>query len=230
MAWAPASAAVFDLDGVLIDSRAAVRAAARAALAENGEAARTDAALDRLIGPPAGPAFAALIGAGEGSPRAAAVVDAYHRHYERVYLELTPLVGGMREVLDALRLPCALATAKALEFAAPLLDALGIAGRFAAVAAPALAAPDEPKPAIVARALAGLAAAAGEAAARDAVMIGDRSYDVEAAHANGIRAIGVTWGIGDRAELEAAGAERIARRPAELPGLLSRSGARRGSG
>jgi phosphoglycolate phosphatase len=54
-------------------------------------------------------------------------------------------------------------------------------------------------------------------------MIGDRSYDVEAAHANAIPAIGVTWGIGDRAELEAAGAEAIVDRPDELLGLLSRS-------
>ena len=61
-------------------------------------------------------------------------------------------------------------------------------------------------------------------------MIGDRSYDVDAAHANAIRAIGVTWGIGDRAELEAAGADAIVERPAELLALLSRSAERPGPG
>jgi phosphoglycolate phosphatase len=37
-------------------------------------------------------------------------------------------------------------------------------------------------------------------------MIGDRVHDVRAAHANGVRAIGVLWGYGSRDELEAADA------------------------
>jgi phosphoglycolate phosphatase len=38
------------------------------------------------------------------------------------------------------------------------------------------------------------------------LMLGDRRHDVEGARANGLRSIGVTYGYGDRAELEAAGA------------------------
>jgi phosphoglycolate phosphatase len=38
-------------------------------------------------------------------------------------------------------------------------------------------------------------------------MVGDRRHDVEGAHANGLQAIGVLWGYGSRAELEAAGAD-----------------------
>ena len=37
-------------------------------------------------------------------------------------------------------------------------------------------------------------------------MIGDRVHDVRAAHANGVRAIGVLWGYGSRGELAAADA------------------------
>ena len=44
-------------------------------------------------------------------------------------------------------------------------------------------------------------------------MVGDRSFDVIGAHANGIPCIGVTWGIGSREELEQAGARRDHRRP-----------------
>ena len=50
-------------------------------------------------------------------------------------------------------------------------------------------------------------------------MVGDRCYDVEAARACGLRAIGVTWGIGDRDELR--GADIIIERPAELYALLA---------
>ena len=50
-------------------------------------------------------------------------------------------------------------------------------------------------------------------------MVGDRHYDVEAARACGLRAIGVTWGIGDRDELRDA--DIIVDRPAELHELLA---------
>ena len=44
---------------------------------------------------------------------------------------------------------------------------------------------------------------------RATVMVGDRSHDVIGAHANAMRAIGVLWGYGSRAELEAAGADAL---------------------
>ena len=40
-------------------------------------------------------------------------------------------------------------------------------------------------------------------------MVGDREHDIHGAAENGIRAIGITWGYGDRAELEGAGAEAV---------------------
>ncbi|TML05804.1 MAG: hypothetical protein E6G41_09245 [Actinobacteria bacterium] len=52
-------------------------------------------------------------------------------------------------------------------------------------------------------------------------VVGDRSFDVVAAHAHGIRAIGVLWGIGSESELRDAGADAIARSPAELVALLA---------
>jgi phosphoglycolate phosphatase len=51
-------------------------------------------------------------------------------------------------------------------------------------------------------------------------MIGDRHHDIVGALNNGFRAIGVTWGYGTADELRGAGAECLAARPAELPGLL----------
>ncbi len=38
---------------------------------------------------------------------------------------------------------------------------------------------------------------------REVVMVGDRSDDVLGARCNGVASIGVTWGYGSRAELEA---------------------------
>ena len=42
-----------------------------------------------------------------------------------------------------------------------------------------------------------------------AIMVGDREHDVLGAAENGIPCIGITWGYGDRAELETAGAKAV---------------------
>ena len=67
-------------------------------------------------------------------------------------------------------------------------------------------------------------------AASEAVMVGDRRYDITGAHANGMRAIGVLWGYGSRAELEQAGADALAETPEALLGLLSRGSGAAGGG
>lgn len=54
----------------------------------------------------------------------------------------------------------------------------------------------------------------------DAVMIGDRLFDVEGAHAHGIPCIGVSYGYGGREELQAAGADFLADTVEELSALL----------
>ena len=52
------------------------------------------------------------------------------------------------------------------------------------------------------------------------IMLGDRLHDIEAAKANAIRSIGALWGYGGLDELEAAGADRIATLPADVPALV----------
>jgi phosphoglycolate phosphatase len=202
-----ADAVIFDFDGVIIDSLPPVETAINGALLAHGFPSRTTAEVERFIGPPVLSAFAELTGAAEESETVAACVASYHDIYARVYLDQTRLVDGMPELLRSLTLPLALATSKAREFVAPLLEHLGI--EFAVVSAPALA---EPKAQTVARAQQALGA-------RDAVVVGDRYYDVEAARACALRVIGVTWGVGDRDEL--SGADVIVERPAELHALLA---------
>ena len=51
-------------------------------------------------------------------------------------------------------------------------------------------------------------------------MIGDRHHDIEAARHHGLASIGVLWGFGDRAELEAAGASAIVASAGELAAHL----------
>jgi phosphoglycolate phosphatase len=204
----PADGAIFDFDGVIIDSLAPVETAINATLAAHGFAARPAEQLARFIGPPTPTAFIELTGATEGSPELAAYLASYHEQFERVYLEQTRPIDGVAELLRDLSIPLALATAKERRFVAPLLERFGLESVFAVISAPALS---EPKADTVARAQL-------ELGARDPVMVGDRIYDIDAARACGLRAIAVTWGIGDRAEL--SGADALVDRPAELRELL----------
>jgi phosphoglycolate phosphatase len=52
------------------------------------------------------------------------------------------------------------------------------------------------------------------------LMIGDRSYDVQAAHAVGMPCAGVSYGYGTREELDRAGADYIFRNPEEATAWL----------
>lgn len=103
-------AALFDFDGVIIDSREAVRTAINDALVAHGLAARPGEELDRFIGPPVFGAFAELTGEPPDSELVAACADTYHRRYGEVFIELTALVEGIGAMLAELSLPLALAT------------------------------------------------------------------------------------------------------------------------
>ena len=52
---------------------------------------------------------------------------------------------------------------------------------------------------------------------KSVLMIGDRHYDIEGAHQNGIKACGVLYGYGKREELESASADYIAEK---IPDIL----------
>jgi phosphoglycolate phosphatase len=208
---------LFDLDGVLADSRAAITGSINAALVASGRPARPAAELYRCIGPPLPYAFAELIGEDPESDAVAALVAGYRARYATASLTETLVTPGIAAALEALRRAgrrLGVATSKPRPFAEPLLEALDLRRYFEAVAGPALDTPPEDKTTTVGAALRALGASAG-------AMVGDRSFDMVAARAHGLRAIGVAWGIGSRDELVAAGAERIVATPAELPGVLA---------
>jgi phosphoglycolate phosphatase len=207
-------AVLFDLDGVLVDSRAAVSGSMNHALVARGHARRREAELHRFIGPPLMGAFAELTGEPPDSAEVAALALAYRERYQVTSLTETLVAPGIPAVLEALGRDHALAvaTSKPRAYALPLLDALGLSRYFAFVAGPELDAHMEPKATTVRTAL--------DAVGEPAVMVGDRSHDIEGARANGIPVVAVAWGIGDAEELIAADA--FVRAPDELPAAVER--------
>jgi phosphoglycolate phosphatase len=215
----PATDAVvlFDLDGVLADSRGPITACINLALADHGLPTQDPATLARHIGPPLPDAFAEIVGAPVGSEIVLACIASYRERYAVASLTDTDAFPGIAEAVTALadaghRL--GVATSKPRPFAEPLLEALGLRAFFAVVAGPDLDLTAQSKTETVGQALAALDARCG-------AMVGDRSFDMIAARAHGLRAVGVGWGIGSRDELTAAGADVIVAAPAELPAAVA---------
>ena len=207
-------AVLFDLDGVLLDSRTAIVRCIQHGLRETGAPVPEAAELERFIGPPLIDAFAELAGA----DRVDACLAAYRERYVWSSLEETTVVPGAAAALAevASHVPVAVATTKPRAFAEPLCERLGLAPSLRAVVGPELDAPEEVKTVTVRRALEALGLSPGA----DAPLVGDRSHDAEAARANGISCVGVLWGIGDEAELRGAGADPIVASPDDLVGAL----------
>lgn len=202
---------LFDLDGVLIDSRSAISSCINHALDAQDLPERPLDSLERFIGPPLTLAFAELTGRPQDSQLVLACLASYRARYAEASLRETTVVPEITDALTALSAyhRLAVATSKPRAFAEPLLTSLDLQHCFELIAAPDLDAHREDKAATIRSALSALRTT-------QAVMIGDRSFDIIGAHTCAVPGIGVTWGIGSRQELVAAGADALIDTPAEL--------------
>jgi phosphoglycolate phosphatase len=204
-------AVLFDLDGVLVDSRVAFGRCVNAALVAHGFPSRREPELHRMIGPPLHETFAEL-GVGDAVQTC---VEVYRGRYVLRGGTETAVVRGIPELLDALApLPLYVVSSKPKALAEPLLMALGLHRWFVAVEGPDLEVEAETKGETIARALERLPSGAR------AVIVGDRRFDVVGAAENGLQAVGALWGIGDASELTEAGAAVLADRPDDLVSIL----------
>lgn len=203
---------LFDLDGVLVDSRTAITGCINHALIEHEFSARPAEDLHRFIGPSLADAFAELTEHPSESAVVASCLDSYRGRYAEASLRETIVTPGIEIALSELaqQYRLAVATSKPLAFAEPLLSTLGLRPFFTAVAGPDLSVQGQNKANTIAVALKMLGHP------ERAVMVGDRSHDIHGAQSHSLPSIGVAWGIGSTKELRDAGAEAIVNVPAEL--------------
>jgi phosphoglycolate phosphatase len=204
---------LFDLDGVIVDSRVPFARCVNDALDCHGFRHQPEHDLRKYLGPPLHGTFERLTGS---RSIARSCVEVYRERYRAIAPTTTRVYAGMRSVLEDLATERRLAvvTSKAAALADPLLESLGLRHLFAAVVGPELATENEPKEETLGRAFVELVRP------RQPVMVGDRRFDIMAAHAHGLPAIGVLWGVGDEHELRAAGADVLVSTPRELCNAL----------
>jgi phosphoglycolate phosphatase len=210
---------IFDLDGTLTDPCAGIVRCMRYALARLGAPCPSDDVLASFIGPPLRGTFATLL---ETSDRELVerALAFYREQYGGTGLLENHVYDGVAEMLDGVRLTASasfVATLKPRPYADRIVRHLGLSRHFAGVYGPELEGRFDEKVDLLAHLL-----VTERISAEDAVMIGDRAGDIEAARANRVRSIGVLWGYGSESELADARADVLCASPGELASCLSR--------
>ena len=176
---------VFDLDGTLSDSKAAILATFRGACRLHGVEVPPDEAIAGRIGLPLEQMFRE-VAAGD----AAALAATYRETYIPYDQELTSLFPGAEELLVHLadrRL--AIATSKSQVGAERSVTRAGIFDHFDVVLGQDSVRRPKPHPDMLVEVM----RRAG-ASREGTVMVGDTTFDLEMADAAGVRGIGVAWG------------------------------------
>ena len=207
---------LFDLDGTLTDNYAGIAASIRHALDRLGAPPPPDAALRTCVGPPLRESFARLLGTGD-TPTIERAVAHYRERFADVGWKENVVYAGVADALVALAARGArmyVCTAKPATFARRIVEHFDLARHFRAVYGADFDGRFDDKSALMAHVIATEILEAPAAA-----MIGDRGHDIRAAHANGVRAVGVLWGYGSRAELD--GADALVAEPFELTRLAA---------
>lgn len=209
----------FDLDGTLTDSSKGIFNSFIYALQKLGEPIPPRSEMNKLIGPPLIYSFTEFFGFSE--ERAELAVRTFREYYrERGILE-NRLYPGIKQLLASLKdagKTIVLATSKHEPSAERVLEYFDIAGYFSHISGSHQNSLNPSKEAIIARAL-----ELSGFPAEEAIMVGDREFDILGAKKLGIPTIGVLYGFGTRTELAAAGADYIVETTTQLLRQLTSS-------
>lgn len=191
--------AIFDLDGTLTDSKPGILGCLTNALEAHGVA--WTGPLDWFIGPPAGESLHRLMPDASEARRAALLHD-YRLCYDAKGWAENSVYPGVPAMLQSLQdsgWQLFVCTSKRDDFAVRILEKFALSRFFLALYADTAASLHHTKTALLRRLL--------EEQSLDPAttfMVGDRHFDIEAARANGVRSIAVTYGYGTAEELALA--------------------------
>lgn len=196
----PYTCVLLDIDGTVVDSGPVIVDAIEVTLKKMGFPVPPTDELGQFVGPPLWVSFPLL---GVPDDQVNEAVAEYRAYYKHRCLE-PPVYPGMVELIQDLHtagIPLGTATSKQEHMAKDQMAHLGLAAYFTDIIG---ATPDPhcDKSAVVNDALTRLADKGANTA--QAVLVGDRHYDLNGAKAAGIDSIGVAWGYAEPGELDPA--------------------------
>jgi phosphoglycolate phosphatase len=206
---------MFDLDGTLTDPQIGMKKSMEYALDALGVKTEIED-FNVFIGPPLRNSLRDVFGfTGEKNELA---VTKYREYFGEKGLLENELYHGVIEMLQQVKargIKTAIATSKVTEYAERIAEHFGFAEYFDFICGSEFDGERSAKKEIISHVLDTL-----DCKPEQAVMIGDRKYDILGAKAMGVASVGVTWGFGGVDELEGAGADYIVGSPEELTALL----------
>jgi phosphoglycolate phosphatase len=208
-------AALFDFDGTLADSFAAITASANHVRDSYGLPALLEADVRQHVGHGLAHLMRTLV---PDAPTGEAVAR-YRAHHRTVMIPETRLMTGVAETIPELArrgLRLGVCSNKRVEFTRQLVEAFGFGPYFACILGPEdVGNRLKPDPAMLLEGLRRLGVSSN-----DAVFVGDMIVDVQTARAAGVPVWLVPGGATDGAAMANTGADRVLTRFAELLELL----------
>ncbi len=208
---------LFDLDGTLTDPALGITNSVKYALEKFGITVNDRRELYKFIGPPLINAFMEHYGFEHN--KAEKALEYYREYFSVKGIFENSVYDGAKEMLLCLRengKKIILTTSKPEPYAKQILEHFGIDGYFDFVAGATMDETRNQKPQVIEYALKECQISDTE----NAVMVGDRKYDIEGAHIFNIKAVGVLFGYGSVQELENAKADFLVNDINELLEIL----------
>ncbi len=208
---------LFDLDGTLTEPAEGITNSVAYALRKFGIEVLDRSALEKFIGPPLVDSF--MLFYGFSKEKALTAVEYYREFYRETGIFQNKVYEGIPALLKMLYekdKKIILATSKPEKFAKQILAHFSLSKYFSLIVGATMDEKRTKKDEVLAFAL----EKADISDISEAVMVGDREFDITGAHKFGLEAIGVLFGYGSIEELKKAGADYIAATPNELKNLL----------
>lgn len=204
-------AVIFDFDGTLIDSSAAIVSTFSAVLRKHGAQPWDEERIRRSIGRPLAELFAEVFP--DGRPDRAELVETYRRLSKSNGFEEVHLMPGAREILEALETKAGLgiATSRTARSTTAILQRFGLQSRFGSIVGIDMVRNPKPHPEPIEKVLGQL-----EITPTRSLLVGDTPDDILAARRAGVTAVGITTGAYDESALRHAGASRVIARLIDL--------------
>ncbi len=207
------TALVFDLDGTISDPSLGIARCFNYALQKHDLPVVSEELIKMEIGPPLDETFLKLAPMTDAS-QVATLISTYRERYSELGYSENTLYPGVQEVLGQLKdagLKLGVCTSKRRDFAEKILALFDLSDYFSFVNGGDIG---------ITKGNQLETLLSCKEIDHQAIMVGDRSVDINSARENGLRAIGVLWGFGDYAELSNASPLCVVKAVEDLPRLV----------